>query len=161
VTANVHHTIRLTVNGESIEETVQSNELLVHVIRHRLELTGTKQGCESGVCGTCTVLCDGHPIKSCMRFAFLADGAEVLTVEGLAEGRNLHPIQQAFWDNTGVQCGFCTSGMLMTAKALLDRNPDPTEEEIRDALVGNICRCTGYVKIFESILAAARVLRSG
>ena len=157
----VDHTIRLTVNGEAVEETVQSSELLVEVIRRRLELTGTKRGCESGVCGVCTVVCDGAAVKSCLRFAFLADGAEILTVEGLAEGEDLHPIQQAFLEKTGMQCGFCTPGMLMTAVAFLAENPDPTEEEIRDALVGNLCRCTGYVNIIASVHAAAVALRSG
>ncbi len=155
------HTIRLTVNGEPVEETVKSSELLVDLLRGRLELTGTKQGCESGVCGTCTVVCDGAAIKSCLRFAFLADGADVLTVEGLARNGELHPIQRAFLENCGLQCGFCTPGMLMTAKALLDGNPDPSEGEVRDALVGNLCRCTGYIKIIESIRAAAAALRSG
>ena len=157
----VEHTIRLTVNGEAVEETVKSSELLVEVIRCRLELTGTKRGCESGVCGVCTVVCDGAAVKSCLRFAFLADGAEILTVEGLAEGEDLHPIQQAFLEKTGMQCGFCTPGMLMTAVAFLAENPDPTEEEIRDAIVGNLCRCTGYVNIVASIRAAAETLRSG
>ncbi len=157
----VEHTIRLTVNGEPVEETVKSSELLVDLLRDRLELTGTKQGCESGVCGTCTVVCDGAAIKSCLRFAFLADGADVLTVEGLARNGELHPIQRAFLENCGLQCGFCTPGMLMTAKALLDENPDPSEGEVRDALVGNLCRCTGYIKIIESIRAAAAALRSG
>lgn len=157
----VEHTIRLTVNGEAVEETVKSSELLVEVIRRRLELTGTKRGCESGVCGVCTVVCDGAAVKSCLRFAFLADGAEILTVEGLAEGEDLHPIQQAFLEKTGMQCGFCTPGMLMTAVAFLAENPDPTEEEIRDAIVGNLCRCTGYVNIVASIQAAAETLRAG
>ncbi len=154
----VEHTIRLTVNGEPVEETVKSSELLVDLLRGRLELRGTKQGCESGVCGTCTVVCDGAAIKSCLRFAFLADGADVLTVEGLARNGELHPIQRAFLENCGLQCGFCTPGMLMTAKALLDENPDPSEGEVRDALVGNLCRCTGYIKIIESIRAAAATL---
>ncbi len=157
----VAHTIRLTVNGEAVEETVQSSDLLVEVIRRRLELTGTKRGCESGVCGVCTVVCDGAAVKSCLRFAFLADGAEILTVEGLAEGEDLHPIQQAFLEKTGMQCGFCTPGMLMTVVAFLAENPDPTEEEIRDAIVGNLCRCTGYVNIVASIQAAADTLRAG
>jgi carbon-monoxide dehydrogenase small subunit len=161
VEGKVEHTIRLTVNGEAVEETVKSSELLVEVIRRRLELTGTKRGCESGVCGVCTVVCDGAAVKSCLRFAFLADGAEILTVEGLAEGEDLHPIQQAFLEKTGMQCGFCTPGMLMTAVAFLAENPDPTEEEIRDAIVGNLCRCTGYVNIVASIRAAAETLRSG
>jgi len=161
VEGKVDHTIRLTVNGEAVEETVKSSELLVEVIRRRLELTGTKRGCESGVCGVCTVVCDGAAVKSCLRFAFLADGAEILTVEGLAEGEDLHPIQQAFLEKTGMQCGFCTPGMLMTAVAFLAENPDPTEEEIRDAIVGNLCRCTGYVNIVASIQAAAETLRAG
>lgn len=157
---DIHHTIRLTVNGEIVEETVRSSELLVDFIRASLQLTGTKQGCESGVCGTCTVLSDGLPIKPCLRFAFLADGSEILTVEGLAQGRDLHPIQQAFLENTGMQCGFCTPGMLLTTKSLLDRNPDPSEAEIRDALVGNLCRCTGYVNIIKSVQVAAEKLRT-
>ncbi len=157
---DIHHTIRLTVNGEIVEETVRSSELLVDFIRASLQLTGTKQGCESGVCGTCTILSDGLPIKPCLRFAFLADGSEILTVEGLAQGRDLHPIQQAFLENTGMQCGFCTPGMLLTAKSLLDRNPDPSEAEIRDALVGNLCRCTGYVNIIKSVQVAAEKLRT-
>ena len=157
---DIHHTIRLTVNGEVVEETVQSSELLVNFIRTRLELTGTKQGCESGVCGTCTILSNGVPIKPCLRFAFLADGSEILTVEGLALERVLHPIQQAFLEHTGMQCGFCTPGMLLTTKSLLDSNPDPSEEEIRDALVGNLCRCTGYVNIIKSVQVAAEKLRA-
>ena len=157
----VDHTIRLTVNGEAVEETVKSSDLLVEAIRRRLELTGTKRGCESGVCGACTVVCDGAAVKSCLRFAFLAGGAEILTVEGLAEGEDLHPIQQAFLEKTGMQCGFCTPGMLMTAVAFLAENPDPTEEEIRDALVGNLCRCTGYVNIIASVRAAAEALWAG
>jgi carbon-monoxide dehydrogenase small subunit len=161
VNGKVNHTISLTVNGDPVEETVKSSELLVEVLRHRLQLTGTKQGCESGVCGTCTVVCNGVAIKSCLRFAFLADGAEVLTVEGLAQNGKLHPIQQAFLENTGLQCGFCTPGMLMSTKSLLEQNPDPTEDEIRDALVGNLCRCTGYVNIIKSVQEAAKALQSG
>ncbi|MFQ5914988.1 MAG: (2Fe-2S)-binding protein [Nitrospinota bacterium] len=157
----MEHAIQLTVNGEPVREIVQSSELLVDFLRGRLELTGTKQGCESGVCGTCTVVCDGAAIKSCLRFAFLADGCELLTVEKLAEGGELHPIQRAFLENGGLQCGFCTPGMLMSAMALLEQNADPSEAEIRDALVGNLCRCTGYVKIIDSVKAAAAMLRSG
>ena len=154
------HRIHLTVNGEPYQLSVESRRLLVDLLREDLELTGTKRGCETGVCGCCTVVSYGLAIKSCLHLAFQADGAQILTVEGLASSGHPHPLQEAFLRHGGLQCGFCTPGMLMTAKALLDENPDPSEEEIREGLTGNLCRCTGYVKIIESIQAAALALRS-
>jgi carbon-monoxide dehydrogenase small subunit len=128
---------------------------LLEVLREDLGLTGTKEGCGLGECGACTVLMDGRAINSCLVLAAEADGREITTIEGLADGDRLHPIQQAFVDHGGLQCGFCTPGMIMSAKALLDKNPHPTEEEIKQGITGNLCRCTGYTKIIESIKAAA------
>ncbi len=148
--------ITLKVNGQEITRSIAPRRLLVDFLRHDLGLTGTHIGCEHGVCGACTVLFDGETVRSCIMFAVQADGHEVETVESLADRPDrLHPIQQAFWDNHGLQCGFCTPGMLLTTKELLSENPAPTEEEIRVALAGNICRCTGYVHIVQSVLAAA------
>jgi len=149
------HTITLTVNGAKERLDVPSNMTLLQMLRERLALTGTKNGCEAGECGACTVLVDGEPVNSCMMLAVEADGRDVLTVEGLSEGDRLSPLQEAFVEHNAVQCGFCTPGMLMSAHALLERNPDPTEEEIKEALVGNLCRCTGYVRIIEAVSAAA------
>jgi carbon-monoxide dehydrogenase small subunit len=149
------HTITLTVNGAPERLDVPSNMTLLQMLREKLALTGTKNGCEAGECGACTVLVDGEPINSCMMLAVEADGREVLTVEGLSIGDQLSPLQQAFVDHNAVQCGFCTPGMLMSAHALLERNHDPAEEEIKEALVGNLCRCTGYVRIIEAVSAAA------
>jgi carbon-monoxide dehydrogenase small subunit len=148
------HTITLTVNGAQERLDVPSNMTLLRMLRERLALTGTKNGCEAGECGACTVLVDGEPVNSCMMLAVEADGRDVLTVEGLSEGDRLSPLQKAFVEHNAVQCGFCTPGMLMSAHALLERNPDPAEEEIKEALVGNLCRCTGYVRIIEAVSAA-------
>ena len=143
--------ISLEVNGERYEREVDARRLLVHFIRDELDLTGTHVGCDTGNCGACTVLHDGVLIKSCMMLAVQADGARIETVESLAQEDELHPLQQAFSAHHALQCGYCTPGMLMSAKYLLDRNPRPTEEEIRKAIQGNICRCTGYVGIVEAI----------
>lgn len=148
--------IRLVVNGEPYEVAVRPRETLLDVLRNRLGLTGTKKGCDVGDCGTCTVLMDGKPVSSCLVLAVDARDKEITTIEGLSDGDRLHPIQKAFVEQGAVQCGFCTPGMIMTAKALLDENSNPTEDEIREAIAGNICRCTGYVKIIEAIKAAAR-----
>jgi carbon-monoxide dehydrogenase small subunit len=148
------HTIVVTVNGERERLSVPSNMTLLQMLREKLALTGTKNGCEAGECGACTVLVDQEPVNSCMMLAVEADGRQVLTVEGLAAEGELTPLQQAFVDHNAVQCGFCTPGMLMTATALLQRNPHPAEDEIKEALVGNLCRCTGYVRIIRAIQAA-------
>ena len=154
--------ISLTVNGRTIERSVEPRKLLSDFIREELSLTGTHVGCEHGVCGACTILLDRVPVRSCLMFAAQVDGHEIETVEALAGSPDqLHPIQQAFWDKHGLQCGFCTPGMLLTAKALLDENADPDEAEIRDALAGNVCRCTGYQFIVDSIKAAAAAMSSG
>ena len=149
-------TIRLHVNGQSYEGTVEARTSLADFLRDGLDLTGTHVGCEHGVCGACTVLLDGEPVRSCLLLAIQMDGARLTTVEGLADGDRLHPLQQAFWDHHGLQCGFCTPGILLTAKALLEENPRPTDAEIREAISGNLCRCTGYHFIMEAIRAAAR-----
>ncbi len=150
------HPIDVTVNGEAEHLVVPSNMTLMRMLRECLALTGTKNGCSAGECGACTVLLNGEPVNSCMVLAVECNGAEIVTVEGLADDSQLDPIQEAMIEAGGVQCGFCTPGMLISARALLDRNPDPCEEDIREALVGNLCRCTGYVRIIESIKAAAR-----
>jgi carbon-monoxide dehydrogenase small subunit len=147
--------IQLKVNGQLYEVAVEPWRTLAEVLRDKLYLTGTKIGCNEGNCGTCTVLVDGKVVKSCIMLAHQAKGKEILTIEGLAQGNELHPIQQAFMDHFAVQCGFCTPGMVLAAKAFLEETPDPTEDEVRDALSGNLCRCTGYVKIVEAVLAAA------
>jgi aerobic carbon-monoxide dehydrogenase small subunit len=153
------HEVRLRVNGIERTAHAPSRKLLCDFIRQDLELTGTHVGCEHGACGACTVLLDGQPVRSCLMFAVQADGAEIETIEGLARGpEDLHPIQQAFWDHHGLQCGFCTPGMVLTAKALLEENPNPSESEIREAIAGNICRCTGYVFIVDAIRAAAGLM---
>jgi len=149
------HMITVTVNGSQEYLDVPSNMTLLQMLRERLALTGTKNGCEAGECGACTVLLDGEPVNSCMVLAVEADGCQVTTVEGLTEGDHLTPLQQAFVDHNAVQCGFCTPGMLISGHALLERTPHPTEGEIREALVGNLCRCTGYVRIVEAVKAAA------
>jgi aerobic carbon-monoxide dehydrogenase small subunit len=146
-------TIRLVVNGQPREGTVEPRTSLVDFLRDGLDLTGTHVGCEHGVCGACTVLLDGEPVRSCLLLAIQMDGADITTVEGLADGERLHPLQQAFWDHHGLQCGFCTPGILLTAKALLDENPTPTDAEIREAIAGNLCRCTGYHFIVDAIRA--------
>ena len=146
--------ITLTVNGVQHELEVPARRLLVDCLRYDLGLTGTKEGCSVGVCGACTVLVDGNMTASCLTLAVAADGAEITTIEGLAQDGRLHPVQQAFVDYGGFQCGICTPGQVMAAKALLDVNPSPTEEEIKEWMMGNLCRCTGYYKILESIVAA-------
>lgn len=151
--------ITLHVNGEQVTRTVTPRRLLVDFLRHDLRLTGTHIGCEHGVCGACTVIFDGETVRSCIMFAVQADGHHIETVESLADSPDdLHPIQKAFWDHHGLQCGFCTPGMLLATKELLIENPSPDETEIRAALAGNICRCTGYVHIVESVSAAAEAL---
>jgi carbon-monoxide dehydrogenase small subunit len=150
-----YHTIAVTVNGAQERLDIPSNMTLLHMLREKLALTGTKNGCEAGECGACTVLVDGEPVNSCMMLAIEADGREVLTIEGLAPEGHLSPLQQAFVEHNAVQCGFCTPGMLMSAHALLQRNPHPTEDEIKEALVGNLCRCTGYVRIIRAVRTAA------
>jgi carbon-monoxide dehydrogenase small subunit len=149
------HSIVVTVNGAQERLDVPSNMTLLAMLREKLALTGTKNGCEAGECGACTVLVDGEPVNSCMMLAVEADGREVLTVEGLAPEGRLSRLQQAFVEHNAVQCGFCTPGMLLTATALLQRDPNPSEAEIKAALVGNLCRCTGYVRIIDAIQAVA------
>jgi len=153
------HTITVTVNGEPHTAEVEARLLLVHFIRENLRLTGTHIGCDTTHCGACTVLLDGRPVKSCTAFAVQADGRTVRTVEGLEQNGALHPIQTGFKEEHGLQCGFCTPGMMMTAAALLERNADPSEAEIREAISGNLCRCTGYVNIVKAIRHAAAELR--
>ena len=148
-----------TLNGREQTIEVEPHELLLDVIRNRLGLTGAKKSCDMEVCGACTVLVDGRPVSSCTLLAFEVRGRRVLTIEGLAESGKLHPLQQAFIDHGGFQCGFCTPGMILAAKALLDQNPRATEAEVIDFMEGNICRCTGYKSIIKSILAAAETLR--
>ena len=148
--------VELTVNGTLYKLSVQPWETLVEVIRDNLGLTGTKEGCGLGECGVCTVIMDGKTVNSCLVLATEADGKQITTIEGLADGDKLHPIQEAFIEQGGLQCGFCTPGMIMSAKALLDENPSPDEEEIRKGIAGNFCRCTGYTKIIESVKAAAK-----
>jgi carbon-monoxide dehydrogenase small subunit len=153
------HRVSVTVNGEERSAEVEPRLLLVHFLRQTLGLTGTHVGCDTTSCGACTVLLDGMPVKSCTVLAVQASGRAVDTVEGLASGGELHPIQQAFHEQHGLQCGFCTPGMMLTATALLNENPDPSEEEIRWALSGNICRCTGYQNIVKAVQSAAAALR--
>jgi glyceraldehyde dehydrogenase small subunit len=145
--------LRLVVNGQPYELYVKPKTLLVEVLRDHLGLTGTKRGCNSASCGACTVMLNGMAVKSCSILALQADGGEVLTVEGLASGGELHPLQEAFLDYGALQCGFCTAGMLMSAKAMLDENPEPTKREIKEGIHGNICRCTGYNSIIRAVTA--------
>ena len=152
-------TISVEVNGTTYEREVEARRLLVHVLRDDLDLTGTHVGCDTGNCGACSVIVDGTLLKSCMMLAIQADGASIETVEGLGADGELNSLQQAFGEHHALQCGYCTPGMLMSAKALLDENPEPTEGEIRRAIQGNICRCTGYVNIVEAIAAAAEAGR--
>ena len=154
------HEITVTINGEKQTRTVEARLLLVHFIRETLGLTGTHIGCDTTSCGACTVSLDGEAVKSCTVFAVQADGATIETVEGLAAGGKLHPLQEGFWERHGLQCGFCTPGMLISARALLTRNPNPTEDEIRHGISGNLCRCTGYNKIVQAIQYAAEKLRA-
>jgi aerobic-type carbon monoxide dehydrogenase small subunit (CoxS/CutS family) len=150
--------IRVTVNGTPHRLLVEPRRTLLDMLREDLGLTGTHAGCEHGSCGACTVLFDGQTVRSCLMFAVQANNHEVMTIEGLAHGGQMHPLQQAFWEQQGLQCGFCTPGFLMTAYELLRKNPNPSEEEIRTALSGNICRCTGYQHIVDAVRAAAQAL---
>jgi len=154
-------TIQLTINGEPVEAAVSTNQTLVQFLRDDMGLTGTKHGCGLGDCGACTVLMDGKAVNSCLVLAIQADGTDILTIEGLAENGKLHPLQQAFVDKGAIQCGFCTPGMILSAKALLDEKPNPSELEIRTAISGNLCRCTGYQKIVQAVDEAAKVIRGG
>jgi len=149
------------VNGKSYEVIIEPNMLLIDVLRDKLGLTGTKYACGTGDCGACTVLVDGKPALSCLTLAVTVKNKNILTIEGLAKGTTLHPIQQAFIDHGAVQCGFCTPGMILSAKALLDENPTPTREDIKVALAGNLCRCTGYIKIVDAVLDAAERIKKG
>jgi carbon-monoxide dehydrogenase small subunit len=149
------HSVTLNVNGSDEQVDVPSNMTLLQLLREKLGLTGTKNGCSAGECGACTVLLNGEPVNSCMVLAVECQNAKVITVEGLAKDGGLDPVQQTMIEEGGVQCGFCTPGVLISARALLDRNPEPTELDIRDALVGNLCRCTGYVRIVEAVKKAA------
>ena len=148
-----------TVNGEERIVLADTRDTLLELLRDRLALTGTKEGCSNGNCGTCTVLVDGQPVCACLMLAQEAPGCDIVTIEGLAGSAALHPIQQALVEHGGTQCGFCTPGIVLSAKALLDRNPRPTEDDIRHAIAGNLCRCTGYGKIVEAIAAAAATVR--
>ncbi len=151
-------TIRVTINGQVFERAVAPNLLLSDFIRHEAELTGTHVGCEHGVCGACTILYESQPARSCLMLAVQADGARLETIESLAKGDALHPLQTAFWEKHGLQCGYCTPGILMTMKAFLAETPNPSEAEIRVALSGNLCRCTGYQQIVEAVRHAAALL---
>jgi carbon-monoxide dehydrogenase small subunit len=153
--------VHLTVNGQHHEVEVEPRLLLVHLLRDNLGLTGTHVGCDTTNCGACTVHLDGESVKSCTVLAVQADGAEVKTIEGMADGDQLHPLQEAFWNDHGLQCGYCTPGMIMAAADLLQRNPDPTEQEVRHGLEGNLCRCTGYHNIVKAVLDAAKTGKAG
>jgi carbon-monoxide dehydrogenase small subunit len=153
------HTVKMSVNGEAVEREVEARTLLFHFLREDLALTGTHIGCDTSNCGACTVLVDGTAVKSCTLFAVQAEGAEIETIEALAAGGALHPLQEGFWEKHGLQCGYCTPGMIMSAKHLLAKNPDPSEDEIRHGISGNLCRCTGYNKIVEAIQYAAEKIR--
>lgn len=148
--------INVTVNGVSHQSEVEPRMLLVHYLREALNLTGTHVGCETSLCGACTVLMDGQAVKSCTLFAVQADGSRITTIEGMATGGKLHPVQESFWEHHGLQCGYCTPGMIMAAAQILARNPDPSDEEIRHGLEGNLCRCTGYQHIVQAVQCAAR-----
>ena len=150
----------MTINGESVEAAVEPNQTLLQFLREDLGLTGTKHGCGLGDCGACTVIMDGKAVNSCLVLAIQAQGKDILTIEGLAVNGQLHPIQQAFVDKGAIQCGFCTPGMILSAKAFLDTNPEPSEHDIRTAISGNLCRCTGYQKIVEAVESAAERLKS-
>jgi carbon-monoxide dehydrogenase small subunit len=149
---------KLRVNGVTYEVTIEPRRILLEVLRDNLGLTGAKKACDTGDCGACTVLMDGKPVASCLVLAVEAQGKDIITIEGLAKDGQPHPIQQAFVDHGAIQCGFCTPGMILSTKALLDKNPKPTEDEVKDAIAGNLCRCTGYAKIIEAILAASQKL---
>lgn len=154
------HRISLTVNGEFQQVDVPSNMTLLQLLREKLALTGTKNGCMAGECGACTVMWNGEPVNSCMVLAVECEGAEIVTIEGLAKDGVLDPVQKALIEHNGVQCGFCTPGVIISARALLNRRPDPSLDEIKEALVGNLCRCTGYMRIFDAIRAVAQLDRS-
>ncbi len=162
---NGHHAhkarVETTINGESLEFLCEPRQSLLEVLRDVLELTGSKEGCLTGDCGACSVIIDGRTVCSCLMFGVEAEGKNITTVEGLADGAKLHPLQQKFLEDASLQCGICTPGFLMSAKALLDRNPNPTEAEIRYALAGNLCRCTGYDKIVHAVLDAAKAMQAG
>ncbi|MEP6707656.1 MAG: (2Fe-2S)-binding protein [Pyrinomonadaceae bacterium] len=153
--------ISVNVNGAACQHEVEPRLLLVHYLRDVLNLTGTHIGCETSLCGACTVMIDGQAVKSCTMFAVQAEGAEVTTIEGLAQNGELHPVQKGFWEKHGLQCGYCTPGMIMTAAQLLERNPDPSQEQIRHGLEGNLCRCTGYQHIVEAVEHAAKNAAAG
>ncbi len=153
--------ISVTINGTTHQKEVEPRTLLVHFIRDTLGLTGTNIGCDTAQCGACTIHMDGMSVKSCSTLAVQADGADITTIEGLAQNGELHPMQQAFWDNHGLQCGYCTPGMIMAATKLVENNPNISEDEIRHGLEGNICRCTGYANIVKSIKAAAQTMKGG
>lgn len=161
MTGKIKQFITLRVNGEEREVTVLPNKTLLEVLREDLALTGTKEGCDDGVCGTCTVLLDGKPVRACLLLAIQAQGKDILTIEGLAEGETLHPLQQAFIEHGAIQCGYCTPGMLLTAKALLEETAQPTDYEIKKAISGNFCRCTGYNMIVQAIGSAAARMKGG
>jgi carbon-monoxide dehydrogenase small subunit len=149
------HTLNMTVNDRRVTVEIQPDELLVDVLRDRLGLVGTKVGCNEGECGACTVIMDGQAVLSCLIPALRANGCQITTIEGLSDGQTLHPLQQAFVEHGAVQCGYCIPGFILSAKALLDRNPQPTHQEIKESIAGNLCRCTGYVKIIEAIESVA------
>ncbi|MFL5360001.1 MAG: (2Fe-2S)-binding protein [Myxococcales bacterium] len=153
------HRIQMTINGEAKEGQVESRLLLVHFLRENLRMTGTHIGCDTSHCGACTVLLDGQPVKSCTFLAVQADGRQITTVEGLEQNGKLHPVQEGFWEKHGLQCGYCTPGMMLTSCALLNRNKNPSELEIREAISGNLCRCTGYVNIVKAVQYAAEKMQ--
>ena len=155
------HQVALTINGSRREDEVEPRLLLVHYIRDVAGLTGTHVGCDTSQCGACTIHVDGKAVKSCTMFAVQADGAEITTIEGMAKDGELHPLQQAFWDEHGLQCGYCTPGFIMAAAYLLEQNPNPTDDDIRRGLEGNLCRCTGYVNIIKSVKSAAQKMGAG
>ncbi|MEE8464907.1 MAG: (2Fe-2S)-binding protein [Dehalococcoidia bacterium] len=157
----MNQTVHLKINGIDHELDIPARRLLVDCIRYDIGLTGTKEGCSVGVCGACAVLVDGEMFASCITLARAVDGAEITTIEGIAENGNLHPVQQAFIDNGGFQCGICTPGQVIAAKSLLDENPNPTEDEIKEWMMGNLCRCTGYYGILNSVAAAAKDMSEG
>ncbi len=153
------HKVKARVNGKSVSFVVDSNERLIDMLRNRMGLTGTKEGCGKGDCGSCVVIVDGKTVNSCLMLAAQADGKSIVTIEGLGTPEKMHPLQKAFVDKGAIQCGYCIPGMIVTAKNFLDRNPDPTRQEIREAISGNLCRCTGYIKIIDAIQAAAAEMR--
>lgn len=155
-----YRSVEITVNGQTYNKQVEPRRLLSDFLREDLDLRGTHVGCEHGICGACTVLMNGNTVRSCLMFAVQANGTEITTIEGLAKNGELHPLQEGFWENHGLQCGFCTPGFLMSACELLERNPDPTEDEVREGLSGNMCRCTGYQHIVESVLSAAAKMKA-